>query len=445
MNINVEISPRFEDYLDDWYYKFYMLLGGYGSGKSYNTALKIILKCLEEQRKVLVVREVFETIRESCFDLFVEILTNMGILDQNGRVGRTNRVVTRQSPMQIIFPNGSRIIFKGMDKPMKLKSLNGVSIVWIEEAPEVKYAGFKELLGRVRHPSQSIHFLLTMNPVDKQNWTYDHFFVHTGSDGSRRVRLDDEVLYKRHTVVVGNTYYHHSVPEDNYYLPKSYINQLDELQIYDPDMWRVARLGHFGVNGIRVLPQFTIEPHMLVMERVRAIPKQYKFVGMDFGFELSYNAVIKCAVDPETQYLYIYWEYYKNQMTDDETADELEELGLIKRRIIADCAEPKAIAYYRKRGFKMTKCRKSSKNNIGSRMQNTRKVKRFKKIICSTDCINAIRELSNLTYAVDSRGELKYDKFNCDPHTFSAIWYALDRYVLPSVKESHSKKGGVAA
>ena len=441
MKIKVCVSPRFEDYLHDWYYKYYVLVGGYGSGKSYSTALKIILKCLLEQRKVLVVREVFETLRESCYDVFVEILNGMDMLDPNARVGRTNRVIVRQSPMQIIFPNGSRIIFKGMDKPAKLKSLNGVSIVWLEEAPEIKYAGYKEMIGRIRHPSQSIHFILTMNPVDKNNWTYDHFFIHTGDDGSRVVRLDDEVLYRRKSVVVGNVYYHHSVPEDNFYLPKSYVNQLDELEVYDPDLWRVARLGHFGVNGIRVLPQFSIMPHAAVLDIVKGIDKQYRFVGMDFGFELSYNAIIKCAVDPLTQCLYIYWEYYKNKMTDDATADEMIELGLQKRRIVADCAEPKAIAYFQKRGFEMVPCRKSTSNGVGSRLANTRKIKRFKKVICSTNCLNTIRELSNLTYFVDSNGSIKYDKFNCDPHTFSAIWYALDRYVLPTVKEKHSRKG----
>ena len=57
--------------------------------------------------------------------------------------------------MQVRFRNGSKIIFKGMDKPAKLKSLNGVSIVWIEECSEVKYEGFKEILGRLRHPQMS--------------------------------------------------------------------------------------------------------------------------------------------------------------------------------------------------------------------------------------------------------------------------------------------------
>ena len=65
-----EVNPRFENFIFDWAYKTYLLLGGYGSSKSYHIAFKIILKCLKEKRKALVIREVYETIRESCFDLF---------------------------------------------------------------------------------------------------------------------------------------------------------------------------------------------------------------------------------------------------------------------------------------------------------------------------------------------------------------------------------------
>ena len=82
MNIDLEVCPRFENYLFDWDYKYYVLLGAYGSGKSYSTAEKIILKCLEEKRKVLVVREVFETIRESCYDVLCEILVNWDLLSR---------------------------------------------------------------------------------------------------------------------------------------------------------------------------------------------------------------------------------------------------------------------------------------------------------------------------------------------------------------------------
>ena len=79
MDIVKSVAPVYEDFLFDWYYERYLSIGGYGSGKSYHIALKIVLKCLQERRKVLVVREVYDTLHESCFDLFREILEDMDL------------------------------------------------------------------------------------------------------------------------------------------------------------------------------------------------------------------------------------------------------------------------------------------------------------------------------------------------------------------------------
>lgn len=441
MNIDLEVNPRFEDFLFDWDYKTYLLVGGYGSSKSYHTAMKIILKCFEEKRKVLVIREVYDTHRDSTYSLFCEILEEMGMLANSPRE-RKRKVFAKESPFNLKFPNGSSIIFKGMDKPAKLKSINGVSIVWLEECSEIKYEGYKELLGRLRHPTLSLHFLLTTNPVDTQNWVFTHFFKHLDEEGNEVVTLDDERLYRKKTIVKNGVYYHHSVADDNLFLPKSYITTLDDLQTYDPDLYRVARLGKFGINGIRVLPNFVVaESHDYVLDRVKAIPQKFRRMGMDFGFETSYNAVVRIAIDDKNKILYIYDEYYKNHMTDDKTAiDMVKWYPYVKQHwIIADCEDPKAISFYRQSGYRMRKCHKFP----GSRLANTRKCKRFKKIVCSPNCRNTIRELRNLTYQKDKNGDLVYDDFNIDPHTFSAIWYALDGYEVADVKERkfNNKKG----
>lgn len=444
MLIEKEINPRFEDYLFDWDYKQYFLVGGYGSSKSYHTGLKLILKLLEEKRKALVIREVFDTLKESCYDLLCEILDDMNLLaEDNTKRSRKGKVVVSKSPMEMRFPNGSRIIFKGMDKPKKLKSINGVSIVWLEECSEIKYEGYKELLGRLRTPNTTIHFLLTTNPVGTENWTFKHFFKWQDESGKMHVILDDNKLYRKGTIVKNGIYYHHSLPEDNVFLPNSYIRTLDEMERYDPDLYRIARKGRYGVNGIRVLPQVELANNVNEFKSaVRNIPRQLHFRGMDFGFETSYNALLKMAVDDRQKILYIYWEYYKNKMTDDTTADELLKVkGLVDELIIADSAEPKTIQYFRQRGFKIRPCKKFA----GSRLSNTKKIKRFKKIIVSPACPNTWRELNSLTYATDSKGEMIYDEFNIDPHTFSAIWYGLDRYTVADIKEraSNSRRGAV--
>ena len=436
-----EVNPAFESFLFDWSCKTYLLVGGYGSSKSYNIALKSILKLFSEKRKMLIIREVYDTIRDSCFDLLCEILEGLNMLEENASKKRSKKVIAKTSPMQLIFPNGSKIIFKGMDKPAKLKSINGISMIWIEEASEVKYAGYKELLGRLRHPTLSLHIMLSTNPVDKNNWVYTHFFKHLDDEGREVVVLDDEELYKKHTIIKNGVYYHHSTCDDNFFLPDSYTEQLEELKNYDPDLYRIARQGRFGITGTRVLPQFEVaESHELVMRAVRDIPQRFKFTGFDFGFETSYNAVVRMAVDDKEKVLYIFDEYYKNQMTDDLTAAELKQLGYDREPIVADCEDPKAIKYYRQQGFNIRGCHKFH----GSRLENTRKCKRFKKIICSPLCRNCVRELSTLSYASDKDGYLIFDQFNIDPHTFSAIWYALDNYIVSDIKTAghrNSRRG----
>lgn len=410
------LNDHFYDFIDDWEHKFYFLVGGYGSSKSYHVAVKLIKKLLQEKRKALVIREVFDTIRDSCFDLLEEIANAMGVEEY---------LAFTTSPMQVRFKNGSRIIFKGMDKPAKLKSLNGVSIVWIEECSEVKYEGFKEILGRLRHPTLSNHIILSTNPVSKSNWCYKYFF----QDRKNNVLvLDDEELYKKRIMIVGNTYYHHSTVDDNFFVPASYVEQLDDLQVHDPDLYRVARKGQFGINGTLVFPQFEVQPHKKVLELMKAVKSPLEKNGMDFGFVTSYNAALRMLIDHEEKILYIYREYYSRNKTDPEIAEDMEDWKDIV--IKADCAEPKAIKFYKQAGFRMKACKKFK----GSRSMYTKKVKRFKKIICSDACPNTIDELKELTFAVDKDGEIIEDEFNIDPHTLSAIWYGLDDYEVSNLK-----------
>ncbi|MGN6710709.1 PBSX family phage terminase large subunit [Anaerocolumna jejuensis] len=415
--VEFALNDQFFDFVDDWDYKIYLTVGGYGSSKSYHVAIKIIKKLLEEKRRALVVREVFDTIRDSCFDLLMEVAEAMEVSDY---------ITFTTSPMQVRFSNGSKIIFKGMDKPAKLKSLNGVSIVWIEECSEVKYAGFKEILGRLRHPTLSNHIILSTNPVSKNNWVYKHFF----QDKSTGYKvLDDEELYKRRIVTIGNTYYHHSTVDDNFFVPQEYIEQLDELQQHDPDLYRIARKGRFGVSGRLVLPQFEVKPDADVRTLIRQIKDPIEKNGMDFGFVISYNAVVRMMIDHGNKILYLYDEYYTRDKTDPEIANDIAKWRDIL--IKADCAEPKAIRYYKQQGFRIKPCKKFK----GSREVYTKKVKRFKRIICSDKCQHIIDELQDLTFAVDKDGEIIEDEFNIDPHTLSAIWYGLDDYEVTDLKQ----------
>lgn len=420
--VSFAVNDHFEDFIFNWDYKDYFLVGGYGSSKSYHVATKILLKLQQEKRKCLVVREVYDTIRDSCYSLFEDIVAAMGLEDE---------IQFKSSPMKILFPNGSQIIFKGLDKPAKLKSINGVSIVWLEECSECKYAAFKELRGRLRHLTDTNHIICSTNPVEKANWTYAHYFI---DEENENIVLSDDELYDKRVVITNNTYYHHSTCDDNYYLPQDYIEELEKMKTYDSDLYRVARLGRYGVNGTRVLPQFKVMPDEWVQQQIGGISERWYRYGMDFGFETSYNALISMVIDDVNKDLYIFNQYYKNKMTDDKTAIEIADYK--GKLITADCAEPKTIRYYQQQGFKMRKCKKFA----GSRLQNTKKIKRFRNIYCSDACKDVVKELKNLTYATDAKGNIIYDEFNIDPHSFSAIWYGLDDYEVADLKRTFNSR-----
>lgn len=456
MKISKQIAPVFSDFMFDWYYEQYLLIGGYGSGKSYHIALKIILKLLKEKRVCLVVRAVFDTIGESCYSLFSEILQDMGLLvaDRYQFNRSKTKVLVTRSPMQIRFPNGSRIIFRGMDNPEKVKSINDVSIVWLEEASEIKYSAYEELLGRIRTPNVSMHFFISTNPVSRENWVYRHFFAYLDDYGNEHQIIDEMEFYRQGTIIHDDIYYHHSVPTDNPWLPKKYLKRLDQMKDYDYTLYRVARWGMFGPSGTRVLPQLVVADdrnYNAWRKKIQELGPRAQYFGFDFGFENSYNAVVSMSVDLRNSVLIIWDEIYVNRITDDKFAklDKMQELkerlqsyremGLTKF-LVADDEDPKAVQYYRQQGFIIRECR--NKFN-GSRLSNTRKVKRFHKIVVMPECKNVIRELHDLTYAKDPKGETKYDEFNIDPHTFSAIWYALDTVTVADVKDRkfYSRKG----
>lgn len=458
MKISKKVSPAFEDFIFNWDYEQYLLIGGYGSGKSYHIVFKLILKLLEEKRKALVVRQVYDTIYESCYDLFKEQLEEMNLLaaDINEFKKSKNKCVALKSPLRILFPNGSQIIFKGMDKPEKVKSINGVSIVWMEECSEISPEAYKELLGRIRTPNVSMHFILSCNPVNRENWVYEQFFEREIAEGKKLVIVDEEKFYNKKCIIKNGIYYHHSVPSDNPWLPWQYLRRLDDLKNYDYPLYMVARWGRFGASGTRVFPQFVIANRtMNFKQRVMDLGIENQYFGFDFGFEESYNAVVSMSVDVERSILYIWDEIYVNKLTDPEMArrkdmqklkdrlDNYYQMGYNKL-IVADNEDPKAIQYYRQMGFLIRPTR--NKFN-GSRLSNTRKIKRFRQIIVSPKCPNVIKELKNLTYRKDSQGKVIYDEFNIDPHTLSAIWYALDTVTVADVKqkEFYSKKGGYAA
>lgn len=127
--------------LTDYSHRQEVYYGGAGSGKSYGAAQKVLLKAMNRRRKVLVVRKVGVTLRDSIFQLFLDLLVEAGIL-QSCVVNRTD--------MRITLPNGSMLLFKGLDDREKIKSITGITDIVIEEATELTEDDFTQLDLRLR-------------------------------------------------------------------------------------------------------------------------------------------------------------------------------------------------------------------------------------------------------------------------------------------------------
>ena len=114
--------------IDDYSHRIEVYYGGAGSGKSYGGTQKIYLKALNSKRKVLVIRKIQRTIKDSIFSVMLSHLHSSGLYD----LCRVSR-----SDLEIELPNGSIFLFKGLDDPEKIKSIDGITDIVIDEGTEL--------------------------------------------------------------------------------------------------------------------------------------------------------------------------------------------------------------------------------------------------------------------------------------------------------------------
>ena len=95
-------NDHYYHYLFNYSNPIEVYMGGSGSGKSHFIAQKILVKALNDKRKVLVVRKVGNSLKESCWRLFVELLSQWKIYEYCN---------VRISDMTIELPSGSILLF----------------------------------------------------------------------------------------------------------------------------------------------------------------------------------------------------------------------------------------------------------------------------------------------------------------------------------------------
>lgn len=394
--LNKWILPVYWPYVKDYTTRFNVYYGGAGSGKSHFVAQKILLKILQSKRKLLVVRKVGNTLKDSVWAMFLKLLYQMPAVIRS----------VNKSEYTIELINGSIILFKGLDDPEKIKSIEGITDIVVEEASELTEDDFDQLNLRLRANCGMLQIYLMFNPVSKANWVYKRFFENGTPED---------------TIIIHTTY------KDNPYLPQEYIDSLLRLERTNPAYFKIYVLGSFATLDKLVFPVKTVK--LINSEETEGLPF---WIGMDFGYTNDPTAITWGYLDQINKVLYITGEYDRTGMTNDVIATTITDLGFAKERIIADSAEPKSIAELRHLGIsKITAAVKgpdSVKNGID-------RLQRYD-IVIDERCVKTIEEFENYTWVKDKKtGEYVNQPVDMFNHHIDSIRYGTQNVMR---KKPHS-------
>nr|DAE02938.1 MAG TPA: terminase large subunit [Siphoviridae sp. ctM4S20] len=403
MTIKLNINPskvfnrHIYDHLFDYDTFTEVHYGGASSGKSHGVFQKIVIKALKDwkkPRKILVLRKVGATVRDSVFADVQATLSYFGIL---------NMCKVNMSAFRIELPNGAEFIFKGMDNPEKIKSIKGISDVVMEEASEFTLDDYTQLTLRLRdkaHKQKQIY--LMFNPVSKANWVYNAFFVKK----------------PKNTVVYQTTY------KDNRFLDALTRENIEELANRNEAYYKIYALGEFATLDKLVFPKYT--KALLNKDDLRQITSYF---GLDYGFINDPSAFMHVKIDDDRKRLYVIEEYVKKGLTNDKIAESITALGYAKEQIRADSAEKKSNQELRNLGISRVI---DVKKGAGSVMQGIQYLLQYEWIV-DERCVKTIEELENYTWKKDkATNEYINEPVDSYNHCLDAIRYAIQDKITKS-------------
>lgn len=403
MTIKLNINPskvfnrHIYDHLFDYDTFTEVHYGGASSGKSHGVFQKIVIKALKDwkkPRKILVLRKVGATVRDSVFADVQATLSYFGIL---------NMCKINMSAFRIELPNGAEFIFKGMDNAEKIKSIKGISDVVMEEASEFTLDDYTQLTLRLRdkaHKQKQIY--LMFNPVSKANWVYNAFFVKK----------------PKNTVVYQTTY------KDNRFLDALTRENIEELANRNEAYYKIYALGEFATLDKLVFPKYT--KALLNKDELRHITSYF---GLDYGFINDPSAFMHVKIDDDRKKLYVVEEYVKKGLTNDKIAESITALGYAKEPIRADSAEKKSNQELRNLGIGRVI---DVKKGAGSVMQGIQYLLQYEWIV-DERCVKTIEELENYTWKKDkATNEYINEPVDSYNHCLDAIRYAIQDKITKS-------------
>jgi len=320
---NVKVNKRhYEFLLKNKAVRTIISYGGAGSGKSWSVAQHLLLEKFYKEKNIgiLVIRATLPALRSSAFALILSILDTYKL-----------PYILNKTEMRIRFPDSNNfILFRGLDDVEKVKSIEGINYVWIEEATEITKLEYLQLNIRARaqndNPGCFNQIYLSFNPVDVRSFL---------KPMTSNPPPDCAVL--------------HSTYEDNVFLSAEDRKLLDSLVKHDRTYYLIYRKGEWAAPGNIIYTNWRV---------IHKWPKRYDNVG--YGLDFGYNA--PTALIEILEYDTIVYErelIYERKLTNGQLIDRLKTLippQYRARKIVADCAEPARIEEIFNAGFNVHPC-----------------------------------------------------------------------------------------
>lgn len=389
-------------YGEFWRFKgrYKAVKGSRASKKSSTQSLKVITEIIENPNiNWLVVRKVERTLRDSCYAQLKWAIHRLKV---------DNFFKCSTSPLEITYkPTGQKILFRGLDDPLKVTSITvevgSLCRLWIEEAYEITSEdAFDRLDESIRGqlPKGMYHqVVLTFNPWSDRHWLKKRFF----DEPSKNV-----------------------LAMTTNYMCNEFLSEVDlvlfEEMKKNPRRYRTAGLGEWGI--VEGLVYENWEERVFDVHEISIRPSVRSAFGMDFGYVNDPSTLFCGLVDTVAREIYVFDEMYEKGMSNEDIKDRVSEMGYSKERIKADSAEPKSIAYLRKAGLTRIRAAKKGPDSIRAGIS----IIQDYKIIIHPRCVNFITEISNYTWdkdKFDNAINKPIDDFN---HLMDAMRYAMEEF-----------------
>ncbi len=396
------ISPGFSAVLGDVLvhgHTHYDLAGGRGSMKSSFVSLTVVyLLLLDPEAHAMVLRKVANTMRDSVYAQYLWAIEKLGL---------AGSFECRYSPMELVFrPTGQKILFRGADDPMKIKSVKvpfgAIRVTHFEEKDQFSGRGEIRtvLQSTMRGSGRFWNFESYNPPLSRDNW------ANLDSAAARPDRLCHRSTYL-------------DAPRD--WLGAQFILEAESLKNTDERAYRHEYLGEAVGTGGSVFEN--LKERRITDEEIRRFDRIYQ--GVDWGWFPDPYAFIRLHYDAARETVYLLDEHCGTRFSNEETAGWILEKGYNDAYTVCDSAEPKSVADYRACGVNAREAVKGPGSvDYGMKWLQKRTI-----VIDARRTPNARREFTGYQFEKNRDGQWVSGYPDKDNHLIDAVRYALERVI----------------